>query len=292
MRLWQQQTGGKMVLSRSAAFKMSKSENELKPLRLQTELWRYMDVARFLALIDQKELYLPRLHELQSEDPWEGAASPSDPLFGRDPEYMHRAATHFASLPLVSCWHENETESVAMWKLYVSGREGVAIKTTVSGLTQLLSVGRELKLGRVVYRDINDFERSPDIFIFEDGHCRGSADILPIERNIIFRKNKGYAHEREVRAAIYDTYCGGQAIFSTEQFQALSLGQEPERRPGANVPVDIAVLIHKIVVSPAFPSWAIKSLQKAVDAAFSPSPPIEVKPSVLLDKPIIVGVGA
>jgi hypothetical protein len=35
---------------------MGKSEN-LKP---QTELWRYMDIARFLALIDQKELYLPR----------------------------------------------------------------------------------------------------------------------------------------------------------------------------------------------------------------------------------------
>jgi hypothetical protein len=62
---------------------------------------------------------------------------------------------------------------------------------------------------------------------------------------------------------------------------------DPEKRRGVSVPVDIAVLIHKIVVSPAFPSWAIKSLQKAVDAAFFPAPPIEVKPSVLLDKPII-----
>jgi hypothetical protein len=203
---------------------------------------------------------------------------------------MHRAAAHLtSSLPLVSCWHENETESVAMWKLYVSGREGVAIKTTVSSLIQLLSVGRELKLGRVVYRDINDFEYSPDIFVFEDGQRTGSTDILSIERNIIFRKNKGYAHEQEVRAVIYDTYCGRQAIFNTEQLHnlsALSLGHEPERRPGAKVPVDIAVLIHKIVVSPAFPSWAIKSLQKAVDAAFSPARPVEAKPSVLLDKPI------
>jgi hypothetical protein len=45
---------------------MSKSENEPKPLKSQTELWRYMDVARFLALIDQKELYLPRLQEFQN----------------------------------------------------------------------------------------------------------------------------------------------------------------------------------------------------------------------------------
>ena len=115
---------------------MCKSENELKP---QTELWRYMDLARFLALIDRKELYFSRLHEF--EDTWEGAWSPSDPLFRRDPEYMKLAASHLtSSLPLVSCWHENETESVAMWKLYVSGKEGVAIKTTVLSLIQLLSV--------------------------------------------------------------------------------------------------------------------------------------------------------
>lgn len=265
---------------------MSKSENKLKG---QTELWRYMDLARFLALIDQKELHFSRLHEF--EDTWEGAWSTSDPLFGRDPEYMRLAASRLtSSLPLVSCWPENETESVAMWKLYVSGKEGVAIKTTVSSLIQLLSVGRELKLGRVLYRDIDDFQHSPEVFVFEDGQCTSSTDLVPIERNV-FRKNKGYTHEQEVRAVIYDTYCARQAIFSTEQLHnltAIELGRkEPERPPGVNVPVDIAVLIQRIVVSPAFPSWAIKSLQKAVDAAFFPAPPIEVRPSGLLDKPIV-----
>jgi hypothetical protein len=52
-----------------------------------TNLWRYMDLGRFLALIDQKALYFARLHEF--EDPWEGACSPSDPLVTRlDREYM------------------------------------------------------------------------------------------------------------------------------------------------------------------------------------------------------------
>jgi hypothetical protein len=118
------------------------------------------------------------------------------------------------------------------------------------------------------------------------------ADTGPLNYLILIGHiDKGYTHEQEVRAVIYDTYCAQQAIFSTEQLhnlQALSSGlKTPERPPGVNVPVDIALLIHKIVVSPAFPSWAIKSLQKAVDAAFFPAPPIEVKPSVLLDEPII-----
>ena len=262
---------------------MGKSENELKP---QTALWRYMDVARFLALIDRKELYFPRLHELQNDDAWEGAVSLSDSAFEHDREYMHKAATDINStLPMVSCWHENETESVAMWKLYVSGREGVAIKTTVASLIQLLSVGRELKLGRVLYRDIDDFEPPPNIFSFEDGNCTGGI-FRPTER-FIFRKNKGYTHEQEVRAVIYETYDGTQAIFSPGVFHDLRLQRDPEKPSGMSVQVDIPVLIHKIVVSPAFPSWAIKSLQKAVDAAFFPASPIEVKPSVVLDKPII-----
>jgi hypothetical protein len=262
---------------------MSKSENGLKR---KTALWRYMDVARFLALIDRKELYFPKLHELQNEDAWEGAVSPFDPALEDDRDYLHKAATDINStLPMVSCWHENETESVAMWKLYVSGREGVAIKTTVDSLIKLLSANRELKLGRVLYGNIDDLEHLPDIYSFEGG-CHTSDEIRPTER-FVFRKNKGYAHEQEVRAAIYETYDGAQAIFSTEVFDNMRSQRNPEKRSGMSVPVDIPVLIHEIVVSPSFPSWAIKSLQKAVDAAFFPSSPIEVKPSVLLDKPIV-----
>ena len=77
---------------------------------------------------------------------------------------------------------------------------------------------------------------------------------------------------------IYDTYDSKKAIFGFEKrLQGL--------KPGKNVQVDIAFLIHKIVVSPAFPPWAVKSLQKAVDAAFSPATPIKVELSVLLDEP-------
>jgi hypothetical protein len=258
-------------------------------LQGQTSLWRYVDVARFLALIDRKELYFSRLHEF--DDPWEGAWAPSDPLFDKhhDTEYMHYGATAFTTLPLVSCWHENETESVAMWKLYLSGREGVAIKTSVSSLIELFGPGRELRLGRVAYKPIDDFAFDPEVYVFDDGFRKGKTELLPIERNI-FRKNTGYAHEQEVRLIIYDTHSPGQSIFSGDylhDIQSLAAGLKTELPPGISVPVDISVLIHKIVVSPAFPKWAIASLQKAVNAAFAPSQPVVIEPSVLLDKPII-----
>jgi len=267
---------------------MSEASEARKPLDTNSGLWRYMDLGRFLALIDRKELYFSRLHEF--EDTWEGAWSPTDPLFaGHDPEYMNLEATNFASLPLVSCWHENEAESVAMWKLYVNGREGVAIKTTVSSLIDLFSSGRELKLGRVGYRDINDMQHLPEVFTFEDGRCTGNSNLLPVERTV-FRKNRGYEHEQEVRLLIYDRYCASQAIFNGEQLndlQSLALGLKPKLPSGVGVPLDLTVLIHRIVVSPAFPIWAIPALQKAVDSVFFSSQPLRIETSALLDKPAI-----
>jgi hypothetical protein len=254
--------------------------NDFKP---STGIWRYMDVGRFLALISEKKLYFARLHEL--EDPWEGARSATDPLFSRDPEYVKLAASNFNDKPAISCWHENEGESVAMWKLYVSGREGVAIKTTVSLVGQLLSGDKELKFGRVEYRaiDDNDPEHRPKAFVFESGRCSDYRDVCPAER-ALFRKNKGYEHEREVRAVIYDNYSAEQAIWEhPDHLIDLSLGLSG-REPigGKAMPVDVSQLIKRIVVSPGFPSWALRSLQNAVDAA---SIVVKVELSALLDQP-------
>ena len=86
-------------------------------------LWRYMDVARFIALLDSKALYFARVFELG--DPWE-AAWPSG-LKQRAVETLGASGQMFgyyqlaAAQAVVSCWHENDNESVAMWRLYTSG---------------------------------------------------------------------------------------------------------------------------------------------------------------------------
>jgi hypothetical protein len=214
-------------------------------LESSTGIWRYMDVARFLALIYEKKIYFPRLHEL--DDPWEGARSHSDPTFSRDPEYAGLAAQEFNRHPLISCWHENEVESVAMWKLYVSGREGVAIKTTIARLGRFASADRELKIGRVEYREIDDSGDWPKALHFEYGVYTGYKGVINAER-ALFRKNKGYGHEREVRAIRYETYCAEQVIWThPDKLTRLSRG---EVVPGEAVPIDPSFLIERIVVIP------------------------------------------
>jgi hypothetical protein len=165
------------------------------------------------------------------------------------------------------------------------------IKTTVASLIRLFSFGRELKIGRIGYWDVDDFKRSPEVFVFEDGQCTGNTDLLHGEAKI-FRKNKGYAHENEVRALIYEQYCGRQAIFNNgqlENIRGLAIGRKLALRPGLKVKIDLSVLVQRIVVSPAFPAWAVTSLQKAVDAALSPAASVKVESSILLDRPVVGG---
>ncbi|MGA2216183.1 MAG: hypothetical protein ABSH31_23120, partial [Bryobacteraceae bacterium] len=144
-----------------------------------------------------------------------------------------------------------------MWKLYVSGREGVAVKSTVRRLRHVLTAGaatnRSPTIGRVRYGD---------------AFVPGASDfggILHAERPL-FHKNIGFEHEREVRAVVYDPYYEAWAALQTANDAADHPLKQSEVGRGEAVPVDLSILIERIVVSPDFPKWAIGSLQKVVGA--------------------------
>ncbi len=105
----------------------------------ETVLWRYMDFAKFVQLIDTKSLWLSR--QDQFEDPLEGTLtdgelqqlkefeeSISTPFLDR-----YQSVSSFLIKPVfVSCWRSGPHESMAMWDLYGKGSGIVAVKTTVA----------------------------------------------------------------------------------------------------------------------------------------------------------------
>jgi hypothetical protein len=240
-----------------------------------------MDVARFLTLIQEGKLYFARRHELG--DPWEGVWTKpaSDQILSRNsPEFDRQWAKEFNSCALISCWHENDRESVAMWKLYVSGREGVALKTTAGRLGRVLTnspVWRSPRIRRVQYEDKTYMPQLDDY-----------PDILYLEW-FLFRKGKGYEHEREVRAVIYDPHDSADVAFSDAVYAANNPSGGAKTVMGEALPVDLSILIERIVVSPDFPKWAISSLQKVVDAR---GLGVQVESSSLLDQPSSELVGS
>jgi len=117
----------------------------------------------------------------------------------------------------ISCWHENEHESEAMWKLYSSYLDNaIAVRTSYDSLYRSLGCNPSISIGRVLYIDLS----------------KGYAGI----NEAFWRKRKSFAHEKEVRAIVVDLECSdtGKIIYC-----------------------DLSILIEEVFVSPSAPSWFV-----------------------------------
>lgn len=128
---------------------------------LADSLWRYMDFTKFVGMLVNKGLYLSRLDRLG--DTYEGWVPKSlkrhyGGFFGQ--EFMERdlklrkQARALRRLFFVSCWHANDEQSDSMWKLYLKGNEGIAIRTTFRNLQASLGgAPEELWIYKIIYAD-------------------------------------------------------------------------------------------------------------------------------------------
>lgn len=84
----------------------------------------------------------------------------------------------------INCWHLNEEESSAMWKLYTAQSESIAICTTFEKLSNILP--KEIFLGKVRYIDYRKDYIGLDNALWQS-----------------INKRKSFQHENEVRAVLY-----------------------------------------------------------------------------------------
>lgn len=219
-----------------------------------TKLWRYMSFAKFVELLRTKNLSLPSA--MMFEDPYEGAcgkAKNSDVLVeylsnivgnriqGKgelqvDPdtlkEIISKANKYYNDLgasnkyfTFISCWHENETESEAMWKLYTQKQpEGIAIQTTFGALKQAIN-DSNVQIGRVSYMDYDE------TFFTSDSY--------------FWYKRKSFEHEREVRAM----------VIADDDLREKMVEDYKQGTIVVNIPVDLEVLIQNVYVSPYADVW-------------------------------------
>ncbi len=87
----------------------------------------------------------------------------------------------------VNCWHMNEHESAAMWKLYLKSDEGIAVQSTYNKLLNSMHDSNDFMLlvGAVNYIDYN-------------------KEVIPFGNAFYpyIHKRKSFEHERELRAVI------------------------------------------------------------------------------------------
>ncbi|WP_394836288.1 DUF2971 domain-containing protein [Pendulispora rubella] len=194
-------------------------------------IWRFMDFTKYVSMLHRRALFFARADQLP--DPFEG-------LFAR----RNRGLAPPASKPrkvhqrvFVSCWHANEHESAAMWRIYLNGEEGIAVRSTVSRLRSVLSQATDtFYLGIVRYLDYQK-ERVPE-----------GDELHPF-----FCKRKSFDYEREVRA--------------------LWRAGDRSDEVGRYVAAQLDALIEEVVVSPTAERW-FEDLVRSVTEKYGLSLPI------------------
>ena len=219
-------------------------------------LWRYMDLPKFISLISRKELYFASANSF--EDIFEGAKGILDKKDKWDSFYLDFFKKSILTAPFqdqneltiekvkadserllkqlnesgnlqrkytfISCWHLNEYESEAMWKLYSKDvSNALAIKTTFGNLYEALDRNPYIDIGKVKYIDYK--KRFTSI------------------NGAFWYKRKSFEYEKEVRAIIIKHDITSKGIY---------------------IPIDIKKLILGVYVSPYAPTWFVDVVKDVV----------------------------
>ena len=211
-----------------------------------------MSFVSFVSLLQSRRLYFscPELFE----DPFEGVMPPAiatlytaqetekQKVGGSDKLWKLPMALReqrekvgaFRVRRFINCWHLNDCESAAMWKLYGEG-SGVAIQSTKARLMKGFDAeGSTVSISPVTYfdysvKDLTDVPLSPEDGLPEQYKLMITPDL--------FFKRKSFEHERELRVMTWDP--------------------EDVRTEGTGkyVPVNLEVLVEKVYVSPLALDW-------------------------------------
>jgi len=192
-------------------------------------------------MLHGKCLYFARLREFR-EDSWEGVHPGAQAIYPNlDREGLNQLYDAHRWHAAVSCWHEGLDESVAMWRLYTTGAEGVAVKTTVGMLKESLEPNEfALRVARVQY-------------LADSQYPIPRPNLMPDGLESVFCKRLVYQHEREVRAA----------LIPVRSPEAPLVAQDLSR--GFTIRVDLARLLKRVVIAERFPNCAVSVVEDALD---------------------------
>lgn len=229
-----------------------------------TPLWRFMDFTKFVSLLDRQTLFFSRADLLG--DPFEGSYTEVNvhmrpkwsKAMGAEEDFLSGLSDSHALMPrttFVSCWHASAYESAAMWSLYARTGDGIAVRTSLHGLSEsLVEASQNVFIGAVTYLD-HTTEAVPE-----------GNTLRPF-----MHKRRSYEHEREVRAVIQEaSYFKAIRARQTDELRRLELGGmglDPDDQgvnldavlplppPGLHVPVRLDLLIEQVILSPTAATW-------------------------------------
>lgn len=182
--------------------------NEIETPPDDTIVWRYFKLHHFLRTLKSKSIYFAPICKYFEDDPWE-AAIPKSGL-----EWRHKMLVEadkkgeaklqkafqeilkiegwrvrYTKAVKANCWHISNSESEAMWKLYIGSNDGVAVKSTVGRIKSAISESeQQIFIGKIKYIDYEEAEFN-DVQWFD----------------FCFHKRQAFKHENEMRLAFVNS---------------------------------------------------------------------------------------
>lgn len=205
-----------------------------------------MDFTKLVDLLITDSIFFCRVDNF--EDPFEGQLTKGILKFAESVGNPYASLEYYDKVePLqglrklyyISCWHQNDYESAAMWKLYLQSSEGIAIKTNFQKLKDSLLDKRNVTGGLVEYVDY-------------DTHADWGDNLT----EYFILKRKSFAHENEFRLFLIP-----DNIPSAEELKQIEDGPFGV---GTNVEFDLSKLIECVYVSPTSPSWFLELVKKTI----------------------------
>lgn len=261
-------------------------------------IWRYMDLAKFMSLLETRKLYFSRadllgdpfeyarprksieqgikaneewrqqaIAEIEAKPPSEMKAKILQAIEERYASMKEPLSSGYANPDIrqslyVSCWHINAFESAAMWKLYLKSDEGIAIKTTVGAFKKSLS-------GYRMIRALGPRTEEIPIFIGRVKYIDYENDFISSNNtlNYIMHKRLSFAHEHELRAVIWY-----MDLIWDKVKQCGRLSDTPPAF-GMSVDVDLTQLVERVYVAPSMQLWFVE-LIRSILARYGLSVPV------------------
>ena len=214
------------------------------------KVWRYMNLPKFIRLLQSRALYLARADTLG--DPFEGSITEinrlanekmvtrmlaySDGRYTRDDLQKMRSNSNVTirQSTYVSCWYSGETENATMWKAYGADSCGVVVQSTYDKLRDNLpgpeteGTANTYYIGCIKYLDYQG----------SDWIGPGGNSFSPY-----IHKRREFEGEREVRIICQVLPASGMGIV---------------------IPIDTGRIIDDIRAYPGAPMWTREMLTELV----------------------------
>jgi len=209
-------------------------------------IWRYIDFTKFVDLLLSNQLFFARSDNFK--DPFEGIFKLKDYDTSKN---MFSDQQETKKYYFLNCWHINENQSDAMWKIFLDTKNGIAIKSTIGKLIESLENSKDdIFISKVYYRDYENVTFNELMFEEQNKIFGGRGGSI----NQFNYKRISFEHEKELRLYYIDLPIP----------HAIKNGIPREPLTHKQIDINTNELINEIVIAPFADIWFKDLVEKVI----------------------------